>query len=363
MYSVIRSLLFRLDAERSHDLVVATLAVLSRSRPALRALSYYGTGRNSSIPCTIAGLQLANPLGLAAGLDKNGKAFPALAALGFGWVELGTVTPRAQPGNPKRRLFRVESDAALINRMGFNSVGLEPFIENIKKLRQYSDTKIGINIGKNAQTSLAHAIKDYLISLDAVYSLCDYIAINVSSPNTQSLRELQNTRYLSELLETLTTRRDELASHHGKPVPLVLKIAPDLEPQEIEAIANAALRHKLDAIIATNTTVSRPNNASNVYQESGGLSGRPLKDLSTEVIRQLYQHIKGQLPIIGVGGIERASDVRGKVEAGAEVAQLYTSFIFQGPAVIHKILAGLEQDMNSMHINDWGSWVEKVRTE
>ena len=355
--------MFRLDAERSHDLIVALLAVLSRSRPALRVLSRHGIQKNPSIPCEIAGLRLANPLGLAAGLDKNGRAFPALAALGFGWVELGTVTPRAQPGNPKQRLFRVTSDAALINRMGFNSVGLEPFIENIKQLRQNTNAKIGINIGKNAQTSLEHATGDYLISLDAVYTLCDYIAINVSSPNTQSLRELQNAGYLNRLLDALTSRRDELATYHDKTAPLILKIAPDLRSEEIETIAHTALQHKLDAIIATNTTVSRPGNANKEYKENGGLSGRPLMNLSTQVISQLYQQLKGQLPIIGVGGIEQASDVRRKIKAGAEVTQLYTSFIFHGPVVIHKILTGFEQDMNSRHINDWVSWVETVRTE
>lgn len=363
MYTVIRSLLFRLDAEQGHDFVIALLAALSRSKPALRLLSRYGIQRNASIPCRIAGVDFPNPLGLAAGLDKNGRAFPALAALGFGWVEVGTVTPRPQPGNPRQRLFRIQADAALINRMGFNSPGLEPLIENITRLRQNTNSKIGINIGKNAQTSLQEAIKDYLISLDAVYNLGDYIAINVSSPNTQSLRELQNSRYLSRLLDALVTRRDELASYHNKTIPLVLKIAPDLSTEEIESIASTALNYKIDAIIATNTTRSRPSEGTGIYRESGGLSGRPLTALSTQVIHQLYENLKGQIPIIGVGGIECASDARDKIKAGAQIVQLYTSFIYQGPAVIRKILSGLEQDMNSMHINDWGPWVEKVRTE
>lgn len=352
-----------MDAERSHDMIIALLAVVSRSKPMLQILSRHSMQRNACIPCHIAGVHLPNPLGLAAGLDKDGRAFPALAALGFGWVELGTVTPRPQPGNAKPRLFRLESDTALINRMGFNSMGLDSLIENIKKLRRNTYSKIGINIGKNAQTSLHEAIEDYLMLLDAVYSLGDYIAINISSPNTRSLRELQNSRYLGHFLHALVTRRDELAVHHNKTVPLILKIAPDLSSEEIETIADTAIRYKLDAIIATNTTVSRPHGVSGIYREKGGLSGRPLAALSTQVIHQLYEELKGQIPIIGVGGITCASDVREKIKAGAEVTQLYTGFIYQGPAVIRQILMGLEQDMNSMHINDWVSWVKKVRTE
>lgn len=363
MYEIIKPLLFRLDAERSHDLIIALLALLSRSRSVLKIISRRGAKRNPSIPCDIAGVRLPNPLGLAAGLDKNGRAFPALAALGFGWVELGTVTPRPQQGNPKRRLFRVTEDAALINRMGFNSMGLDPFIDNIKKLRQHTNCKIGINIGKNAQTPLQRAIDDYIVSLDAVYGLGDYIAVNVSSPNTESLRELQNSQHLNQLLDELLNRRNELSSIHGNAVPLALKISPDLDAEEIEAIAAAALSYELDAIIATNTTVSRPGDAGGIYREKGGLSGRPLKAVSTRVIRHLHQALREKIPIIGVGGIEGASDVRDKVKAGADVAQLYTSFIYQGPAVIHDILVGLEQDMKSMHINDWVSWVNKVRSE
>ncbi len=358
-----RSLLFRLEAERSHDLIIALLAILSRSKSALRILSRYGIKQHPSIPCQVAGLHLPNPLGLAAGFDKNGKAFPALAALGFGWTELGTVTPKAQSGNPKKRLFRITADAALINRMGFNSVGLGPFVDNVKKLRSYTNSIIGINIGKNAQTSPQQAIADYLAALDAVYELGDYVAINISSPNTEGLRELQNIAHLGQLLDALAARRGELAADHARQVPLILKISPDLDSAEIETIAAAALQYKLDGIIATNTTVSRPKNAIGLYTQNGGLSGRPLQSKSTQIIHQLWQSLGGQIPIIGVGGIESAIDVREKIKAGAQVVQLYTSFIYNGPSVISKILAGLEQDMNSMHINDWGSWVEKVRTE
>ena len=362
MYTALRALLFRLDAERSHDFVNALLALLSQSKAALYILRRYGIKRNASIPCQVAGLQLPNPLGLAAGFDKDGNAFPALAALGFGWVELGTVTPKPQPGNPGQRLFRIKSDAALINRMGFNSKGLAPFTHNIKRLRYYTDSKIGVNIGKNAQTSLAHAIQDYLIALDAVYELSDYVAINVSSPNTESLRELQNIKHLRHLLQALVTRRNELAADYARTVPLMLKIAPDLDSGEIESIAAAALEYELDAVIATNTTVSRPRNGGGLYKQSGGLSGRPLKARSTQVIRQLRRSLGVRIPIIGVGGIESSADVREKVKAGAQVVQLYTSFIYQGPAVIRNILAGLDQDMNSMHINDWVSWVDKVHS-
>lgn len=362
MYKIIRPLLFSLDAERGHDLIIALLAILSRYKTTLRLLSKWGIHQVPSLPCTIAGLHFQNPLGLAAGLDKNASAFPALAALGFGWLELGTVTPKPQPGNPKKRLYRIPSDAALINRMGFNSAGLEPFIQNVKRLRQNTNTIIGINIGKNATTPTDKAVEDYLISFDAVYSLADYIAINVSSPNTKTLRELQDARNLNHLVGRLITRRNELITHHNKTTPLFLKIAPDLNPDQIKGIADVAIKYNLDAIIATNTTVSRPSTSTAVYKEKGGLSGRPLRSLSTQIIAQLYRLLGSQTPIIGVGGIENAEDVKEKIKAGAHLVQIYTSLIYQGPFVIQRILQGLEQDMKSMHINDWSALVERVRS-
>ncbi|MDJ0955743.1 MAG: quinone-dependent dihydroorotate dehydrogenase [Arenicellales bacterium] len=362
MYQIIRPLLFSLDAERGHDLIIALLSILSRNKTALRWLNRRGIQQTPSLPCTLAGLHLPNPLGLAAGLDKNAQAFPALAALGFGWLELGTVTPKPQPGNPKKRLYRIPSEAALINRMGFNSGGLEPFIQNVKRLRQNTNAIIGINIGRNARTPTNQSVEDYLVSLDAVYGLADYVAINVSSPNTKTLRELQEYRNLNHLVDRLIIRRNELATHHDRTIPLFLKIAPDLDPNQIEGIADIAIKYKLEGIIATNTTVSRPDSLIPEYQEEGGLSGRPLRKLSTQTISQLRQFLESQIPVIGVGGIESKEDVKEKIQAGATLVQIYTSLIYQGPAIIRRILRGLEQDMKSMHINDWSSLVERIHS-
>lgn len=362
MYKLIRPLLFGLDAERSHDVVLWLLSTLSRSRPALRLIRRAGADSVPSIPCEIAGLKLPNPVGLAAGLDKDARAFPALAAMGFGWVELGTVTPRPQPGNPGKRLFRVETDAALVNRMGFNNAGLGTFADNIQRLRRHSNPVTGINIGKNAETPITRAVDDYIAALDAVYTLADYVAVNVSSPNTASLRDLQNSKYLDDLLAKLVSRRDELAVRHNKSIPLFLKIAPDLTAGEIAMLAETVRAHRLDAVIATNTTISRPDSPHPAYAEKGGLSGRPLKQSSTATIGQLFGHLQGEVPIIGVGGIENAGDVVEKLSAGARVVQIYTSFIYQGPAVIRGILLGLEQQMQSMHISAWKTFLERVRT-
>lgn len=362
MYKLIRPLLFGLDAERSHDVILWLLSVLSTSDPALRLITRFGTGRVPFIPCEFAGLSLPNPVGLAAGLDKDAQAFPALAAMGFGWVELGTVTPRPQPGNPGKRLFRVETDAALVNRMGFNNAGLGPFTDNIRRLRRHSTAVTGINIGKNAETPITRAVDDYVTALDAVHTLADYVAVNISSPNTASLRDLQNSKYLDDLLASLVSRRDELAALHNKPVPLFLKIAPDLTNSEIAMLADTVKAHRLDAVIATNTTTSRPHNPHPAYAEKGGLSGRPLRQPATATIRQLYGHLQGEVPIIGVGGIEDAPDVIEKLSAGAGIVQIYTSFIYQGPAVVRSILLGLEQQMQSMHISDWKTFLEHVRS-
>ena len=361
MYQIIRPLLFSLDAERGHDLIFTLLSILSRNKTALRWLSKWGIQQTPSLPCTLAGLSIPNPVGLAAGLDKDAQGFPALAALGFGWLELGTVTPKPQPGNPKKRLYRIPSDAALINRMGFNSAGLEPFIQNVKSLRQNTNAIIGINIGRNARTPTDQSVEDYLISLDAVYGLADYVAINVSSPNTKTLRELQESKNLNHLIDRLITRRSELTTHHNKTIPLFLKIAPDLDPNQIEGIADIAIKYNLDGIIATNTTVTRPDSPIPEYQEEGGLSGRPLGKLSTQTISQLYRFVGSQIPIIGVGGIESVEDVKEKIRAGAYLVQIYTSLIYQGPALIKRLLRGLEQEMKSMHINDWSSLVERMR--
>jgi dihydroorotate dehydrogenase len=362
VYKLIRPLLFGLGAERSHNIILWLLSALSHSGPALRLIERTGAGSVPSIPCEIAGLNLPNPVGLAAGLDKDAKAFPALAAMGFGWVELGTVTPRPQPGNSGKRLFRVETDAALVNRMGFNNAGLRTFTDNIQRLRRHSNSVTGINIGKNADTPIPRAVDDYITALDAVYTLADYVAVNISSPNTASLRDLQNSNYLDDLLAQLVSRRDELAGRHNKSVPLFLKIAPDLKNGEIAMLAKTVREHRLDAVIATNTTISRPDGPHPAYAEKGGLSGRPLKQSSTATIGQLFSHLQGEIPIIGVGGIEDARDVVEKLRAGARIVQIYTSLIYQGPAVIRGILLGLEQQMQSMHISSWNTFLDRVRT-
>lgn len=361
MYSIVRPLLFRLEAERSHDLVMGILALLSRHNAALQLLRRTGARRTPAIPARLAGLALPNPLGLAAGLDKDACAFPALAALGFGWIELGTVTPRRQPGNPLPRLFRIEAEQALINRMGFNSKGLEPFIENLKKLRRNTDSVVGVNIGKNALTPLDRADEDYLIALDAVYGVASYVAINISSPNTESLRDLQNVRYLDRLAERLTSRREELMSYHKKFVPLFLKIAPDLGIDEIDTIAGITRDYQFDAVIATNTTVTRPEVSNPLYREAGGLSGPPLRDLATRVVSRLHHCLGSEIPIVGVGGIASAEDAIEKIRAGARFLQIYTSFTFQGPIIVRRILQGLERSRQSMQINDWESYTERVR--
>lgn len=363
MYSLVRPLLFRLDAERSHTLVMELLALISRHRPALRLLRKCGQGGFPSIPAEVAGLTVPNPLGLAAGLDKDARAFPALAASGFGWIELGTVTPKPQPGNPRPRLFRIRADQALVNRMGFNSGGLETFIENLRNLRRLTDCVVGVNIGKNASTPLDKAADDYLVSMDAVYSLADYVAVNISSPNTASLRELQDAARLEHLVEQLTRRRQELADYHNRFLPLFLKIAPDLTSKEVEVIARITREYGLDAVIATNTTVTRPFSPDPVYAEPGGLSGAPLRDLSTGVVSTLYGHLGTETPIIGVGGISSHADVVDKVKAGARLLQIYTGFIFQGPIMIKRILQGLEQSMQSMQIRHWSSYTKHVVTE
>lgn len=361
VYRLIRPILFMLDAEHSHELALSTLAALSRSAPALRLLRRFGSARLPALPCTFAGLQLPNPLGLAAGMDKEAAAFPAIAALGFGWVEVGTVTPLPQPGNQRPRLFRISDDQALINRMGFNSGGLEPFTGNLRRLRKSTRTVVGVNIGKNAATPIERAVDDYTQAMDQVYPLADYIAVNVSSPNTRSLRDLQNADHLGRLAETLRSHRDGLCPQGSQPVPLFLKIAPDLSAEEVAVIADAVREQQLDGVIATNTTVQRPCGDSGTYAEQGGLSGRPLRALSTATVDHLYRQLGTSVPIMGVGGITSVEDVIEKVARGAQVVQIYTSFVYEGPEVIRKILLGLEQRMYSAKISDWSSFSHSLR--
>jgi dihydroorotate dehydrogenase len=340
LYRLIRPLLFALDAETSHGLSFRLLQLFYLVPGVRTWVRYYFKQRTPALPVTVMGLHFSNPIGLAAGLDKNAQHIAPLSDFGFGGLELGTVTPRPQPGNPRPRLFRLPHQAALINRMGFNNVGVEAFLQNLQ--RQDRPCPIGINIGKNKDTPLEHAIEDYLIALRAVYAHADYVTVNISSPNTADLRELQGEENLDALLRVLKAEQAVLARIHGRYVPIALKIAPDLTDDQIAAIAKRVQEHRFDAVIATNTTITRPGLEHEPRAtETGGLSGRPLKPLATEVIRKLYRQLQGQIPIIGVGGVENADDAWDKLVAGADLIQIYSALIYQGPAVVRDIVTGL----------------------
>ncbi len=330
-YPLARTALFSLDAERAHEL---TLDMLQRAHDC--TLTRPLLSRSHAMPRTVMGLPLRNPVGLAAGLDKNGAHIDALGALGFGFIEVGTVTPRAQPGNPKPRMFRVLRARSLINRMGFNNDGLDTFIANVRASRWRAEGGIlGLNIGKNADTPIERAIDDYLQCLDGVYPHADYVTVNISSPNTRDLRSLQAHDALDALLGALSQRREALADQHGRRTPLVVKIAPDLDETGIDAIAGIVPRHGVDGIIATNTTLSREAIRGLPYEdEAGGLSGPPVHALSLRVIRRLREHLGRETAIIGVGGIESGRQALEKMQAGADAVQLYTGLIYQGPALV-----------------------------
>ena len=340
MYPLIRPLLFALDPERSHDLTLGLLR-LPGATAALHRL--YGA-QVPPLPVEIMGLRFPNPLGLAAGLDKDACAVAPLAAMGFGFLELGTVTPRPQAGNPRPRLFRLPARQAMINRMGFNSAGLDQFLANLG--RGPRPGIVGINLGKNKDTPADEAVDDYVRGLRAVYAHADYVTVNVSSPNTPGLRDLQGEAVLGTLLAALKAEQTTLASHHGRHVPIALKIAPDLADDAIDAIARLLLHHRLDAVVATNTTVTRPGlEAEPQARESGGLSGAPLRTRSTEVIRRLHATLGGRLPIIGAGGVFSAEDAWEKLVAGADLVQIYSALIYRGPGIVRSIVAGLADKM------------------
>jgi dihydroorotate dehydrogenase len=330
-FPLARPFLFGLDPEHAHDLTLAALAAIQRTP--LVALVEQARVRD---PVTIAGLAFPNRIGLAAGLDKNGRCIDAFGAMGFGFVEVGTVTPLAQPGNPKPRIFRLPEAGALINRLGFNNDGLAAFVANVGQARFRARGGIlGLNIGKNAATPIERAADDYLIGLAGVYPHADYVTVNISSPNTQNLRTLQSDAALDALLAALASRRAELADEHGRTVPMFLKIAPDLDAAQIEAIAAVLLRHAVDGVIATNTTLAREGVAGHANAgESGGLSGAPLARRSNEVIAALRAALGPRFPIVGVGGVMSGADARAKREAGADLVQIYTGFIYKGPALV-----------------------------
>lgn len=323
------------------------MAYASRDNVVMNALEKFYADKIPTLKTNIMGMELKHPIGLAAGLDKNARAASAFSALGFSAVELGTVTPKPQPGNEKPRIFRLEEDEAIINRMGFNSGGLDTFLENLD--RERCEAKVGINIGKNAVTSIEDAKYDYTSALQRVYSHADYIAVNISSPNTKSLRDLQNAEYLDGLLLEIKVAQSKCEKVHKRYVPIALKVAPDLQPNEIETISELLLSHQFDALIATNTTVSRPETLTSEYkEESGGLSGKPLTDTSTDIISQFYKRLRGHIPIIGVGGITNADDAWNKLLAGADYLQVYSAFIYQGPALINAIVTELHTKIEQM---------------
>jgi dihydroorotate dehydrogenase len=292
------------------------------------------------------GIRFPNPVGLAAGLDKDGACIDGLAALGFGFIEIGTVTPHAQPGNPKPRMFRLPQANALINRMGFNNGGVDAFVSNVQASRFYQEKQgiLGLNIGKNADTPIERATEDYLICLEKVYPFADYVTVNISSPNTKNLRALQQTSALDELLGALKQSQRSLADRHGRYVPLVLKIAPDLDAEQIKSIADSLLQHQIDAVIATNTTITRDAVQGLAHaEEAGGLSGAPVLALSNHVISALRAELGDAIPIIGVGGILSGADARAKFAAGAKLVQLYTGLIYRGPALVRECVQALAQ--------------------
>ena len=334
MYSLLRPALFCMDAERAHGAGLRALDLAYRSGT-LGLLA----SRPAPLPTRAFGLEFPNPVGLAAGLDKNGEHIDALFALGFGYVEIGTVTPRPQAGNPQPRLFRVPEHLGVINRMGFNNAGVDKLLENVRAAEFPKKGGIlGINIGKNAVTPIEKAADDYLICLEKVYNDASYVTVNISSPNTKNLRELQKDEALDDLLAQLKRKQQALADRHGKYVPMALKIAPDLDDTQIAAISDALRRHHFDAVIATNTTLSRegveglPN-----AEETGGLSGKPVFEKSTAVLKKLSTALAGELPIIGVGGIMGGEDAAAKIRAGASLVQFYSGFIYRGPDLVSEV--------------------------
>ncbi|MDH4462973.1 quinone-dependent dihydroorotate dehydrogenase [Acidovorax sp.] len=336
-YALTRPFLFGMDAEAAHDL---TMAVLARGQRT--PLQWAWCNDTVDDPVQLAGLTFPNRVGMAAGLDKNARCIDALGAMGFGFVEVGTVTPKAQPGNPKPRMFRLPQAGALINRLGFNNDGLDAFLHNVQQARcrkegQRSRMLLGLNIGKNAATPIENATSDYLICLDGVYRHADYVTVNISSPNTQNLRALQSDAALDALLGAIAERREALATRHGRRVPVFVKIAPDLDETQVGVIAATLTRHAMDGVIATNTTISRTAVQGMPHaQENGGLSGAPVLEASNKVIRQLRAALGSRYPIIGVGGVMSAEDAVSKIRAGADAVQIYTGLIYEGPELVVK---------------------------
>ena len=340
LFALARPFLFSLDPEDAHNLTLPSL-----KRAAALGLTK-AVARPTSDPRNVMGITFPNPVGLAAGLDKDGAYIDGLAALGFGFIEVGTVTPRAQPGNPKPRMFRLPKANAIINRMGFNNGGVDAFVANVKASKFYQDKHgvLGLNIGKNADTPIERAADDYLLCLEKVYPYASYVTVNISSPNTKNLRQLQGASELDALLAQLKDAQQRLADRHKRYVPIALKIAPDIDREQIKTIAGALVRHKMDAVIATNTTITRDAVKGMEHaDEMGGLSGAPVFELSNTVIRGLKTELGNALPIIGVGGIFSGQDAQTKIDAGASLVQLYSGLIYRGPALVRECAAALRK--------------------
>ncbi|KAF1040311.1 MAG: Dihydroorotate dehydrogenase (quinone) [Herbaspirillum frisingense] len=338
LYALARPLLFSLEPETAHHLTL----------PALRCAARYSLtdfiAKPARDPRTVMGIEFPNPVGMAAGLDKDGAYIDGLAALGFGFIEVGTVTPRAQPGNPLPRMFRLPAASAVINRMGFNNGGVDAFVENVQASRFYQEKQgvLGLNIGKNADTPIERAAEDYVHCLEKVYPYASYVTVNISSPNTKNLRQLQGASELDALLSQLKSAQRRLADHHGRYVPVALKIAPDMDDEQVKNVADALLRHQIDGVIGTNTTITRDAVKGMPHgEEAGGLSGKPVLELSNKVIRGLKAELGDALPIIGVGGIFSGADAKAKIDAGASLVQLYTGLIYQGPALVRECAEAL----------------------
>ena len=340
MYGLLRPLLFRLDAESAHGLGLRGLDALERAgalglvarRPA-----------ESPFPISVFGLDFPNPVGLAAGLDKNGAHIDALFGLGFGFVEVGTVTPRPQAGNPKPRMFRLPQHRAIINRLGFNNLGVDALVRNVERVRNRRGV-LGINIGKNKDTPNESAQDDYLHCLERVYPLADYITVNISSPNTAGLRELQEEQALRRLVGTLREAQEQLGARHGKRVPMLVKVAPDLSDSDIEAAARVLADLQVDGVVATNTTISRDGVEDSPHaHEPGGLSGAPLMAQATYVLRRLRTRLPESIPLIGVGGILSGADAATKAAAGASLVQCYTGFIYRGPVLVRECVDAIRR--------------------
>ena len=339
MYKFFRKALFLLPAEASHDLSLLSLSIAYKT-----GLLNLIASKAESSPINVMGIEFPNKVGLGAGLDKNGKHIHALSKFGFGFIEIGTVTPKAQSGNPKPRLFRIPQANAIINRMGFNNLGIDNLIENVQTAKEAGfEGIIGINIGKNLTTSVENAINDYLIGLNKAYLHADYITVNISSPNTPGLRSLQYGEELDNLLATIKNEQKILAKQHDKYIPIAVKVAPDLNDDEIKGVAESVLKNEIDALIATNTTLDK-STVDNLRfgQEAGGLSGEPVRNQSTRVIAEFYKYLQDQVPIIGIGGIASADDANEKLDAGASLVQVYSGLIYEGPSLVKRIIKGLK---------------------